>query len=580
MAAEPRIKKPKRWDIPFSDDMTDTLVEQVALQQPFCNLDTSKLRGSVSLEGILKNDARFLKCEPGDILIREGDWGNSAFFLLSGSVSVEVTAGKSDIPAELIGRADIRRKSFLEIVKQFWNSKQPEIRDLDSLSKRDSASARGIGRDSRIYLQDFPTIIDKLKTTQIKAIELFGEQSALGRIERTATVIADTNCELLEVRWQGLRDLMRDEALRERIDERFRAYGLRAFLRNSNFFQHLYDDDDLLTPNERIRFAAARRRLKKETEFTSFGDYDKPEKFRKAAEFGTANSLENESVIAREGDYPNGVILIRSGVARVSHKHHNGHRTTGYLTPGQAFGVNEIIRGAKANQPLALERSLRAIGYVTVVIVPTALFEELVLKEAVDEFLESELSYQSVQADDATIDAGFREFLVERRIVNGTATMVIDLDRCTRCDDCVRACATAHDNNPRFVRNGPVHGKHMIANACMHCVDPTCMIQCPTGAIHRNVMGGQVVINDPACIGCGLCSQNCGYDAIRLVPIRDSNGQPIRDENKHEPIFKATKCDLCADQLTGPACQEACPHDALIRMDFGEKTTVAEWLGQ
>ena len=44
-------------------------------------------------------------------------------------------------------------------------------------------------------------------------------------------------------------------------------------------------------------------------------------------------------------------------------------------------------------------------------------------------------------------------FLVEHRFVNGTASMLIDLDRCTRCDDCVRACAVAHDNNPRFVRH-------------------------------------------------------------------------------------------------------------------------------
>ena len=44
------------------------------------------------------------------------------------------------------------------------------------------------------------------------------------------------------------------------------------------------------------------------------------------------------------------------------------------------------------------------------------------------------------------------EFLVENRLINGTAMMIIDTDRCTRCDDCVRACASGHDNNPRFMR--------------------------------------------------------------------------------------------------------------------------------
>ena len=46
------------------------------------------------------------------------------------------------------------------------------------------------------------------------------------------------------------------------------------------------------------------------------------------------------------------------------------------------------------------------------------------------------------------------EFLVDNRTINGTASMLIDLDRCTRCDDCVRACASTHNNNPRFIRHG------------------------------------------------------------------------------------------------------------------------------
>ena len=33
-------------------------------------------------------------------------------------------------------------------------------------------------------------------------------------------------------------------------------------------------------------------------------------------------------------------------------------------------------------------------------------------------------------------------------------------------------------------------------------------------------------------------------------------------------ILEATKCDLCHDQLGGPACQRACPHDALERVDL------------
>jgi Fe-S-cluster-containing dehydrogenase component len=160
------------------------------------------------------------------------------------------------------------------------------------------------------------------------------------------------------------------------------------------------------------------------------------------------------------------------------------------------------------------------------------------------------------------ISSDMMEFLSENRYFNGRATMLIDLDRCTRCDDCVRACATAHDNNPRFLRSGPVHSNLMVANACMHCADPVCMIGCPTGAIHRNEAGGEVVINPITCIGCKACFNNCPYDAIRMVEIR----------------LKATKCDLCVDQIGGPACQRACPHGALTRMNMGDLEEFTGWI--
>ena len=59
------------------------------------------------------------------------------------------------------------------------------------------------------------------------------------------------------------------------------------------------------------------------------------------------------------------------------------------------------------------------------------------------------------------------ELFVDNLFVNGTKTMLVNLDRCTECDDCISACAAAHDGNPRFIRHGPKAGKFMVANACM-----------------------------------------------------------------------------------------------------------------
>ena len=118
----------------------------------------------------------------------------------------------------------------------------------------------------------------------------------------------------------------------------------------------------------------------------------------------------------------------------------------------------------------------------------------------------------------------------------------------------------------------------MIANACMHCVDPVCMIGCPTGAIHRVSMEGQVAVNDETCIGCGTCANNCPYDNIRMVGVRDPDGAPLLDTDTRAPIEKATKCDLCVDQRGGPACQNACPHDALQRVDMRDSSLLLELL--
>jgi Fe-S-cluster-containing dehydrogenase component len=166
------------------------------------------------------------------------------------------------------------------------------------------------------------------------------------------------------------------------------------------------------------------------------------------------------------------------------------------------------------------------------------------------------------------VEDALMEWAVEERFINGTQVMVIDLNKCTRCDDCVRACASTHDGNPRFIREGKVLDNWMVAQACMHCTDPVCLIGCPTGAIHRSREGGVVVINDDTCVGCGVCANGCPYNNIQMVEIHDASGRQIMDPKSQNPILKATQCDLCTDQLGGPACVRSCPHDALQRTDF------------
>lgn len=106
------------------------------------------------------------------------------------------------------------------------------------------------------------------------------------------------------------------------------------------------------------------------------------------------------------------------------------------------------------------------------------------------------------------------------------------------------------------------------------------MIGCPTGAIGRDEDSGNVLINDMTCIGCSTCANSCPYHNIRMVEIRSEEGPFILDKDTGTPIVKATKCDLCVENWGGPACQRACPHDALIRMDMNDLPRFTEWLAR
>ncbi len=568
------VDRPQRWDSAFDPGMSEAQVNRLLTLSPFKEMDAARFPKKLTLSDILRNDARLRRFGTGEIIVRDGDYGTSAFMIVNGSVRVVLAPG---LPDALLGRRLLRKRTLFQIISQLWaNSKVPEIRRGGAASADPRLGQRGVeGNEVRVFLQDVPRVLGEQRTASLAAGEVFGEIAALSRMPRTATVFAEQDgAELLEIRWQGLRDLMRyDEALRKHIDRIYRERALETYLRGLPMFSHLND--------------AQLQEVMRQTEFATFGDYDWSGEYKKlAARGGTAS----EPLIVQEGDYPNGVVLVRAGFARLSQKFGRGERTLNYLGAGAHYGLTEIAHNWRnKDAAVPLQFTLRALGYAHVIIVPTSVMEEVVLPTLSPSLLpplvEPKSASEGGSSRTAELDASAKlgpdllEFFTQNRFFNGTAAMLIDLDRCTRCDDCVRACAVAHDNNPRFLRHGPTHGRVMVANACMHCADPVCMIGCPTGAIHRAAFGGQVVINQATCIGCTICANNCPYDAIRMVEIRDEEGVFMVDAEQ-KPILKATKCDLCVQQYGGPACQRACPHDALVRADMTDVNALSNWLNR
>ncbi|MDZ4659483.1 MAG: cyclic nucleotide-binding domain-containing protein [Bythopirellula sp.] len=567
------VERPRRWDVPFGEAMREEDVEQLLDLPPFCDMDAAAFPSALPLREILKNDTRINHYPDGAIVVREGDYGNSAFLVLRGNVQVVL----SGLDPAVLGRQKSDKRGFLRSLVRMWRSPalpevRKQIRSQRELVADDSAEVDDLTQ-TRVFLQDVPRVLGDARTVTLKPGEIFGELAALTRTPRSATVLAQGDAWLLEIRWQGLRDMMsRTPALRQHIEALYRENSLRVHLRETPLLAQL--------PPEALEAVAAA------TQFETHGNFDWQATFDSSRRM-MPEAIIAEPLIAEEGSVCDGILLVRSGFARLSHHFGHGHRTIAYLGKGQVYGLAEAIHSAQDAQPAAMNNSLRALGYVDLLRIPQAILEQHVFphfsREALAQVAAKHTNYGRQNANnepEPEIETPLLEFLVERRLMNGIQAMLIDLDRCTRCDDCVRACAATHDNNPRFIREGQRHGPFMIAQACMHCTDPVCMIGCPTGAIGRETASGVVRINDLTCIGCSTCANSCPYNNIQMVEVRDSSGAIIVDQLTQQPIHKATKCDLCADQVGGPACQRACPHDALVRMDLGNLAELSAWVNR
>jgi Fe-S-cluster-containing dehydrogenase component len=170
--------------------------------------------------------------------------------------------------------------------------------------------------------------------------------------------------------------------------------------------------------------------------------------------------------------------------------------------------------------------------------------------------------------------------------------LVIDLDTCVGCHACVTACKGWNDQgygvplsdqtpygadpSGTFLNrvhsyevtpaDGPEHAPAQIVNfprSCLHCDDAPCVTVCPTGASYKRVEDGIVLVNEDACIGCGLCAWACPYGA--------------REMDAAAGVMK--KCTLCVDRIYNdhlpeedrvPACVRTCPTGARHFGDFAD----------
>jgi CRP-like cAMP-binding protein len=205
-----------------------------------------------------------------------------------------------------------------------------------------------------------------------------------------------------------------------------------------------------------------------------------------------------------------------------------------------------------------------AMDFVQVVVIKPDDFELMLQKfpEIRAEFSEvARARRQQAQQSLSRVSTVSLTDYLDQDLMQGQNMLLLDLDKCTRCDECSKACAATHEDGiPRVLRDGHRFDKYLVATSCRACLDPLCMTRCPVGSIRRKE-SLDIVIED-WCIGCNNCAEECPFGSITITEPNLLQGYAKVSDARP----KATVCDLC-HEYEEPNCVRACPHDAAIRVD-------------
>lgn len=662
------------------------------------------------------------RCQKGRVLVKQGESGATAFTILTTEDVIKIrelqlTSVKKSLAAaddktlrqverDIEAELTTLRKQRDEFLAQKLTANQRPVASAILLLGENKTQKKGFfgklfgssGTSSKsptFIPIDGPADID-LKTRRIALHEgeLFGEMSCMNRAPRSASIVADRDCYMLEMLRNVLDMLHKDERYKKKLDDIYRARVLDNHVRRLSIFEDMTDAD----------FAAIKGRLElveRAAGDVIFEEYEAADSFyvvrsglvkvvknawtflradefksanwkriwsdlvtaaktpagsriwaklpgelRKAAEVaGTATPNEAQQTklieclndIIRNGDIHTQLgkhiedVVVAVDIEQVAQEveHYpeetekwselerrtfhrvlletlcpqgmprraasaGARRIMRYLGRGETFGELGVITGSArsatilaydhpdggASQRLPDSRTGAVVSRVELVKLSKEDFLAIVnqsakVKAKVDSIV---AAYQRPiargSAGDERIEGVTQspEF-EDLGLIQGQKLMLIDLERCTRCGQCVDACVAAHDDGKtRLYLDGPRFEKYLVPLSCRSCMDPVCMIGCPVGAINRGD-SGEIQIRD-WCIGCSLCADQCPYGSIQMnelpgtVELTDAQKALLGGADLKSVSERATVCDLCTSlKSKQPSCVYACPHDAAMRVN-------------
>lgn len=663
------------------------------------------------------------RCKKGRVLVRQGEAGATAYTILTTEDVIKLRELQLASVKKSLAAADdktlrtVEREIEAELATLRKQREEFQAQDLVP-NKRQAASAvlllgekaeakkgffgrlfgggsSSVSKGPAFIPIDGPADMDaKTRRFALHEGELFGEMSCMNRAPRSATIVADRDCYMLEMLRNVLDMLHKDERYKKKLDDIYRARVLDNHVRRLSIFEDMSDADfaaikgrielvertagDIIFEEfeDSDSFYVVRSGLVKvvknawtflkEKEFeathwkhlwrelveaakTPAGSrlYAKiPGELRLAAEGSiqkTPTEEQQTALVAAINDIiRNGEVhtqlgkLVEDVVVAVDNEQvafevqHNPeetekwselerrtfHRvlletlcpqgmprraaTAGprrilrYLGRGETFGELGVITGSKrsatilaydhpdggASQRLPDSRTGAVVSRVELLKLSKADFLAIVnqspkVRAKVDATVAAYArpAGGAAQGNDRIEGEIQSPEFEDLGLIQGQKLMLIDLERCTRCGQCVDACVKAHDDGlTRLYLDGPRFEKYLVPLTCRSCMDPVCMIGCPVGAINRGDTG-EIQIRD-WCIGCCLCADQCPYGSIQMtelpgkVELTDAQKALLGGADLKPVSERATVCDLCSSLSSKqPSCVYACPHDAAMRVN-------------
>lgn len=462
----------------------------------------------------ISHDIAVATWEKGAILFEEGSYLDLAFFVLSGQVDVYVDKLRQDS------------------VSPIFSATQVEFGNDESKSSV-KENTKGAVAPQMTFLTTMDFDLPHGASMTLGKGEILGEIGSLNGWPQSVTARVAAESTLVHIRVAALRAMRKKSAtFKKQLDHLYRERTLRTQLAITPLFKHLAPElIDELT---------------KRVDLVSVGP---------------------EEEIVKAGDEADALYMVRSGFVKLSEPKAGADLVVSYLSKGMTLGeVELLLDGVDKHRFTAT-----SAGHAELVRISRDDFEAVLRNQqtAINQLWE--FAVASIKDAGHTFQnpqkADLLEFGLKKGLVQGNSMLVIDLDVCTRCDDCVTGCANTHDGRPRFVREGDKYENFLIARSCYHCEDPVCLIGCPTGAIKRSNVGEVVTIDDQLCIGCGNCANKCPYDAIVMHETEETwsdSAFPKWLRGRERKV--ASKCDLCYTSDAGPACVNSCPHSCAFRI--------------